>query len=592
MEFLFPIAAKSLLIAGAAFGLLKLLHKRSAADRSWIAHLGLAAVLLIALAPAVFPALNVQGPAFLAQSSAEATAPASATAPAVKTTEAASSTAGNFPAATAPVEAAPMDWYAFAYAAPAALLLLLTLIALARLFMLKARATVLVEPHWLAALAHAQRRMGFKHGTALLTSDDLPSPISWGVMRPVILLNTDAAGSHKEAEAIIAHELAHVANLDWAKLLLSRVTVALFWFNPLVWLLAREAHQLREEAADDAVLAANIEDTDYAKLLVGVARHECRGLLIGAHGVAPARNSLSRRVRRVLDGALARAPGGWRWSSAAAFFAAGMAVPVAALNFVPAAPASASAAGQGKLASAVGSAEPNAPYYSASPAVDPVAPPSAASVIASSVVASAASAVAAATAVTHPHPVKDRDFDVDLDEDIDVDVDVDVDVDGPRITHKGPNVTKSRVVRVRNPVDDVIAAKIHGITPDYVVAMRSASRALASIPMDDLVGLKIHGVTPDLIRALEQAGYHNLRAEQIQTAAIHGLRPDYLRSIQASGYRPTFNEAVEMRIHGVTPKFVADIRRAGYGNLTIREIIQMRIHGVDVDDLKRSGKDP
>ena len=82
------------------------------------------------------------------------------------------------------------------------------------------------------------------------------------------------------------------------------------------------------------MLGADIEDTDYAKLLVGVARHECRGLLIGAHGVAPGRNSLSRRIKRVLDTATARAPGGWRWASAAGFFAAGMAVPVAALNLV------------------------------------------------------------------------------------------------------------------------------------------------------------------------------------------------------------------------------------------------------------------
>ena len=122
--------------------------------------------------------------------------------------------------------------------------------------------------------------------------------------------------------------------LDWAKLMLSRVAVAIFWFNPLVWLLAREAHQLREEAADDAVLAADIEDTEYANLLVGVARHECRGMLLGAHGVAPGKGSLTRRVKRVLDAALDRAPGGWKWSSAAAFFAAGMTVPLAAIQFV------------------------------------------------------------------------------------------------------------------------------------------------------------------------------------------------------------------------------------------------------------------
>ncbi len=186
------------------------------------------------------------------------------------------------------------------------MLLLLTLIALGRLTLLKARAEVLVDAHWLQALARAQQRMGFKSGTALLTSDELRSPISWGLMRPVILLNTDAKEAREEAEAIIAHELAHVAGLDWAKLMLSRITVAIFWFNPFVWLLAREAHQLREEAADDAVLAANIEDTEYANLLVGIARHECRGLLLGAHGVAPGKGSLdSAREARTRCGARA-----------------------------------------------------------------------------------------------------------------------------------------------------------------------------------------------------------------------------------------------------------------------------------------------
>ena len=92
--------------------------------------------------------------------------------------------------------------------------------------------------------------------------------------------------------------------MDWVKLLLARIATALFWFNPFVWMLAREAHQLREEAADDAVLGADIAETDYAQLLVGVALHQCPGLLLGAHGVAPSRNSLARRLARVLNSQL------------------------------------------------------------------------------------------------------------------------------------------------------------------------------------------------------------------------------------------------------------------------------------------------
>ena len=181
----------------------------------------------------------------------------------------------------------------------------------------------------------------------------------------------------------------------------------LFWFNPLVWLLAREAHQLREEAADDAVLGADIEDTEYARLLVGVARHECRGMLIGAHGVAPSKNSLSRRVRRVLDGALARAPGGWRWSTAAAFFAAGMAVPVAALNFVPTTPRRPTATTSFAAKDSAG--DPVRPYYAAANA-DAADDSTLSSVIRGAV----STSVAGALSVVHPHPELDEEIEQDI----------------------------------------------------------------------------------------------------------------------------------------------------------------------------------
>ena len=47
MEILLPLAVKSLAIAGATLLLLKAMQNRSAADRSWIAHLGLVALLLL-----------------------------------------------------------------------------------------------------------------------------------------------------------------------------------------------------------------------------------------------------------------------------------------------------------------------------------------------------------------------------------------------------------------------------------------------------------------------------------------------------------------------------------------------------------------
>ena len=136
--------------------------------------------------------------------------------------------------------------------------------------------------------------------------------------------------------------------MDWAKLLLARVATALFWFNPLVWMLAREAHQLREETADDAVLAADIADTDYAQLLVGVARHECPGLLLGAHGVAPSKSSLARRVARVLDAKSARGPAARSFALGVLVGAVAIAAPLAALTLAPGGSSAQRPAGSGE----------------------------------------------------------------------------------------------------------------------------------------------------------------------------------------------------------------------------------------------------
>jgi bla regulator protein BlaR1 len=569
MDMLLPIAAKSFFLAGAVLLLLKIAQNRSASDRSWIAHLGLLAILLLPAAALALPALNVEGPSFLASRSVEAVAPVDslAGAPAALESETAS-TAGTFPDSSAPVASAPVDWTVWAYAAPAVLLFLLTLIALGRLFGLKGRASVMVEPHWLTALARAQRRMGFKHGTALLTSDELPSPISWGVIRPVILLNSEAAESHCEAEAIIAHELAHVASLDWAKLLLSRVTVAMFWFNPLVWVLSREAHQLREEAADDAVLGADIEDTEYARLLVGVARHECRGLLIGAHGVAPGKNSLARRVRRVLDGALERAPGGWRWSTAAAFFAAGMAVPVAALNFVPTTPVSvAASAGQGKVAASAPTPDHKRPYYNGS--VEHA--------VSDAAFASSASTAAVAAAEPGWEQKLERDMEAMGER-----LEGKWDGKGPRPGTVGP---RGRIGPRPGEIESAIALRAVGASRDYAAAVRAAAPHLARVPTDELVPMAAVGVTPAYIRELTGAGYRELDPDELVEARSLNIRGDYIRNLASAGYRNlTLDQIVELRSMGVTAADIQRFRRAGHKRLSVDDLVELKASGhVKVD---------
>ena len=318
-------AAKSVVIASGTLLVLRCIRGRSASDRSWIAHLGLAGLAMLPLGTVLFPPLEVT------TSYASVMGEAAWIAPALRTSI-------EVPGWT---HAVAVDWLLLAYTVPAVFLIARTLLALLRLVLVTARARGVTDDHWLQALARGRRRIGLTRSTALLVSREIASPISWGVLQPRILLNADAVAARADADAIVAHELAHVTRADWAKLALARVSVALFWFNPFVWLLAREAHQLREEAADDSVLAADVEDTAYASLLISAARLQSQALLLGAHGVAPARNSLAQRVKRVLDRGLNRSGGGPRWAAAMAVGAAALAAPLMTFQFTaPASPVS------------------------------------------------------------------------------------------------------------------------------------------------------------------------------------------------------------------------------------------------------------
>jgi len=548
---LIAIALKSLLVAGGALVLLHVFRNRSAAERSWIAHIGLIALILLAFAPLALPRWTVEAPAVMGAAPPASVAPAVSNEALRVSPTATVLPEGSAGVAQQPPALSPAMVATALYAVPAAILLFLTGLALARLVTLRARADVLVDGHWLSALAHAQRRMGFKHGTALLTSDDLNSPISWGLMRPVILLNSRAVEASGEAEAIIAHELAHVARMDWMKLMLARVATALFWFNPLVWILAREAHQLREETADDAVLAADIVDTDYAELLVGVARHDCPGLLLGAHGVAPSKKSLSRRIARVLDGASVRGPAARPFALGVLAGAVLVSAPLAALTLIP--------GGSGKNKNAPAAVAARQAYAFSQPA-------DLGHIIADGVATSVSSAVTAVSPEAKPAVAV-----LAADPKVQVEGPVAVALNEARHARAVAVANGEVTVAVARPERDQADWDAHqtdyaalGITPAYAAEIRAASPSLRRATYGDISSFKAVGVTPEYIRSMTAAGFGNLEPEELTEARAVGLTAAYMRDVRQAGVRADFDDFVQLRAVGVSPDFIRRLRSAGY----------------------------
>ncbi len=147
------------------------------------------------------------------------------------------------------------------------------------------------------------QQLGLRRRVKLIQSAGSAMPMTWGALRPVVLLPAEAdAWSGKRLRAVLLHELAHVSRHDYLTQLVGRLTCAVHWFNPLVWLAARQLRHEREIACDDHVLRAGSRPSDYAGHLLEVARVLKAGAMAPAASVAMAHSSkLGERLGALLD---------------------------------------------------------------------------------------------------------------------------------------------------------------------------------------------------------------------------------------------------------------------------------------------------
>jgi len=142
---------------------------------------------------------------------------------------------------------------------------------------------------------------------------------------------------------------------------------------------------------------------------------------------------------------------------------------------------------------------------------------------------------------------------------------------------------------LRASINDLLQLRMHGINLDYIREARQAG--YPNFTAEDYIQLRIHGVETALLRDLKADGY-DLRAEEIVQLRIHGVDSAYIRDLKSYGLKPDASDLTQMRMHGVTPEYLKGLKDAGYGNLRAEEIDQLRSHGVEprfVQEARRSG---
>lgn len=163
-----------------------------------------------------------------------------------------------------------------------------------------------------------------------VTPADVSVPVAAGIWHAKILLPRESESWPAERlDAVLCHERAHIRRHDLQTLLLAELACAVYWFHPLVWMVAARLRREQEDACDDEVILSGFAPDLYAEALLAAARTFTSTELAGCYMTT--RKAFPMRVARLLRDDLPRAAHASTLRGSAVLFA-GVALAVGLLN--------------------------------------------------------------------------------------------------------------------------------------------------------------------------------------------------------------------------------------------------------------------
>ena len=157
------------------------------------------------------------------------------------------------------------------------------------------------DPNWLQLLDGLARQFALRRRIELRTSPVPLIPMTWGIMRPVVLLPEQAQQWPEPIRRfVLLHELAHIKRCDMGFQLIGRLAIAVYWFHPLAWYALRRLRAECECACDDYVVHLGSRRTDYAQQLVELAR-SLRAARLTAAVPLTRKSTLEQRIQALFD---------------------------------------------------------------------------------------------------------------------------------------------------------------------------------------------------------------------------------------------------------------------------------------------------
>ncbi|PCJ23300.1 MAG: hypothetical protein COA96_12065 [SAR86 cluster bacterium] len=181
------------------------------------------------------------------------------------------------------------------------------LLAALKLGRLRDSSIVPVDSRFSEQLSTVASRLDISRNITIKLSSKIASPMSFGLISPIILLPTDASNWNESTlEDVLVHEASHIARLDWLTMLFSHLLTSVFWFNPLVWLARAQINEAAEQTCDSAIISYGKDGVYYAEELLRLAKNSRRNMQTPVLAqLMFDESSLSLRIKNILDGSSA-----------------------------------------------------------------------------------------------------------------------------------------------------------------------------------------------------------------------------------------------------------------------------------------------
>lgn len=157
------------------------------------------------------------------------------------------------------------------------------------------------SPQWTDRIEQLLIQTGLSIKTRILESPYISTPAVWGFLKPMILLPLGMLNglSTAQVEALLLHEMYHIARKDhWLNFIQNLLEVLLF-FHPVTWLISRRIRLERESCVDALVVAQTSAPLDYAHALVSLSEQKQKTLKPSLAAVN-SKNQLLTRIKNIM----------------------------------------------------------------------------------------------------------------------------------------------------------------------------------------------------------------------------------------------------------------------------------------------------